>query len=100
MPTAKVTSKGQITIPAQVRKALGLEEGSEVLFFEAEPGEWRFRPRTGSIWDLKGSVPKPAKPVSVEEMNQGMTAAAAASYARSVGGRVGRARRGAKVRAA
>ena len=100
MPSATVTSKGQITIPAEVRKALGLRAGSEVLFFEAEPGVWRFRPRTGSIWDLKGCVPRPEHPVSIEEMNRGIAAATVASYVRSVGGRVGRPRRGAKTEAA
>lgn len=100
MPAAKVTSKGQITIPSEVRKALRLKTGSEVLFFEADPGEWRLRPRTSSIWELKGCVPKPEKPVSVEEMNRGIAAAAAASYGESVGGRVGRGRRNAKTEAA
>jgi len=90
MPTAKVTSKGQITIPAAVRKALGLKPGSEVLFFEGEKGEFVFRPRTGSIWDLRGSIPKLDHPVSIEEMNEGIADAAAESYIRSVGGRMGR----------
>lgn len=100
MPSAKVTSKGQITIPAEVRRALALKTGSEVLFFEAEPGEWRFRPRAASIWELKGCVPKPQKPVSVEGMNRGIAAAAAASHRRSVADRVGRSRRNAKTEAA
>ncbi len=34
MFTAKLTSKGQITIPVEVRKKLGLEEGSFVTFSE------------------------------------------------------------------
>ena len=38
MPTSTVTSKGQITIPAQVRAALGLETGSRVEFVEVEKG--------------------------------------------------------------
>ncbi|MDR1089028.1 MAG: AbrB/MazE/SpoVT family DNA-binding domain-containing protein [Coriobacteriales bacterium] len=33
MELATVTSKGQITIPASVRKELRLKEGSKVLFF-------------------------------------------------------------------
>lgn len=90
MPSAKVTSKGQITIPVEVRRALGLKSGSEILFLEEEPGQWKFRPRTGSIRDLRGCVPKPDHPISIEEMNKGIAAAAAASYVRSVGGRVGR----------
>ena len=100
MPAAKVTSKGQITIPVEVRRALGLKAGSEILFFEDEPGEWTFRPRTGSIKDLRGCVPKPDHPISIEEMNRGIGAAVAASYVRSVGGRVRRPRRGTKTEAA
>jgi AbrB family looped-hinge helix DNA binding protein len=30
--TAKITSKGQITIPAEVRRALGVREGDTVIF--------------------------------------------------------------------
>lgn len=34
MPRAKVTSKGQVTIPVAVRKALGMKQG-DMLAFEA-----------------------------------------------------------------
>lgn len=34
MEIAKVTSKGQITIPIEIRKKLGIKEGSKVLFLE------------------------------------------------------------------
>jgi len=40
MATATVTSKGQITIPARVRAALGLEAGSRVEFVEIEEGQY------------------------------------------------------------
>ena len=90
MPSAKITSKGQITIPVEVRKALGLKPGSEILFFEGEEGEYVFRPRTGSIWDLRGCVSRPDHPVSIAEMNEGIEAAAAESYVKSVGGRIGK----------
>jgi AbrB family looped-hinge helix DNA binding protein len=33
MPTSRVTSKGQVTIPFEVRKALDIEQGDD-LFFE------------------------------------------------------------------
>ena len=36
MELAKVTSKGQITIPIAIRKALGLREGDKVLFVEKD----------------------------------------------------------------
>ncbi|HEX9092713.1 MAG TPA: AbrB/MazE/SpoVT family DNA-binding domain-containing protein [Coriobacteriia bacterium] len=35
MPTAKVTSKGQVTIPVEIRRALGVEAG-DMLVFEAK----------------------------------------------------------------
>ena len=34
MELAKVTSKGQITIPIDIRKKLGIKEGDKVLFIE------------------------------------------------------------------
>lgn len=34
MELAKVTSKGQITIPVDIRRKLGVKEGDKVLFIE------------------------------------------------------------------
>lgn len=34
MELAKVTSKGQITIPIAIRKLLGIKEGDKILFIE------------------------------------------------------------------
>lgn len=34
MELAKVTSKGQITIPIDIRKKLGVKEGDKILFIE------------------------------------------------------------------
>jgi antitoxin PrlF len=90
MPTAKVTSKGQLTIPKQVREALGIKPGTKVDFYEGEKGEYIFRPRTGSIMDLRGCVPKLDHVVTIEEMNEGIADAVAESFLKSVGGRVGK----------
>lgn len=38
MRSAKITSKGQITIPVEVRKKLGLQEGAYVTFTECDKG--------------------------------------------------------------
>jgi antitoxin PrlF len=70
MATAAVTSKGQITIPAEVRKKLGLKPGDRVRFVEGESGEFILRPKTGSIMDLEGCVPWTGKTVTIEEMNE------------------------------
>jgi len=34
METAKITSRGQVTIPIDIRKKLGVREGDKVIFFE------------------------------------------------------------------
>jgi AbrB family looped-hinge helix DNA binding protein len=70
MPTATVTSKGQITIPVKVRKALGLKPGVRIDFYEIENGEFTLRPRNRSIMELEGCVPKLDYVPTIEEMNQ------------------------------
>jgi AbrB family looped-hinge helix DNA binding protein len=70
MATATVTSKGQITIPAKVRDALGLDAGDRVEFVPLEEGGFAIIPANKSIQDLKGMLAKPGKPVSIEQMNK------------------------------
>ena len=80
MPTATLTSKGQITIPAQVRKALGLDAGDKIDFIETEDGQFVLRPRTASIRDLEGCVPRLNYVPTIEEMNEAILDAAGESY--------------------
>jgi len=70
MSTAVVTSKGQITIPKPVRDGLGVETGDRVEFVELERGVYTVVAATRDIRALKGVIPKPAKRVSVEDMNK------------------------------
>jgi AbrB family looped-hinge helix DNA binding protein len=84
MPTATVTSKGQITIPAKVRLALGLGAGDKIDFIEVEKGQFAIRPVTGSIRALKGCVPKLDYIPTIEEMNEAILDAAGESFLRSV----------------
>jgi len=69
MATATLTSKGQITIPAVVREALGVDTGDRVEFVEIAPGRYEFIAATQSITALKGMFGKPLKPVSIDDMN-------------------------------
>lgn len=43
----RITSKGQVTIPQQVRRQLGLEPGDEVEIVVGDDGEARIRPANG-----------------------------------------------------
>jgi len=70
MASATVTSKGQITIPVQVRKALGLEVGDRIEFVEVDKGKFQIFAATRSIRELEGRYrSKRSRPVSIEEMN-------------------------------
>ena len=73
MPTSTLTSKGQITLPKQVRERLGLRQGDRVVFELDEAGGVRLVPVSAQILaPLFGRLHHlaPAKPVSVEEMDE------------------------------
>lgn len=78
MPTATMTSKGQITIPIELRKALGLKPGVRIDFYEIEEGVYAIRPKTGSIMEMRGCIPKFDHVLTIEEMNQAVLDHAAA----------------------
>jgi antitoxin PrlF len=70
MPSATITSKGQITIPIQVRSALGVDAGDRIDFVEVEKGQFAIVPATRSVRELNGLFKRRRhKPVSIEEMN-------------------------------
>lgn len=79
MTTATITSKGQITIPAEVRHALAVDAGDRVEFVQIEPGQFLFMAANRSVKELKGMLGKPGKAVSVEEMNRAIAARSAAA---------------------
>jgi antitoxin PrlF len=56
---AKVTSKGQVTIPKEVREALGIGEGDQ-LVFRVEKHR-AILARTPDLLDLAGAVDVPAQ---------------------------------------
>ena len=74
MPTATMTSKGQITIPSIVRTSLGVEAGDRVEFVQVEPGRFELVAATQAVTALKGLVRKPASPVTIEAMNEAIAA--------------------------
>mgnify|MGYP001386737393 FL=1 len=76
MPTATITSKGQITIPQQVRSDMGLAAGDRVDFIRMEDGHYAVVPASHSIKSLKGIIPRPDRPVSLEDMQAAIEAGA------------------------
>ena len=66
--SATVSSKGQVVIPGDVRKRLGLVQGS-VLRFVLDADGVRLLPPAGDVRRLKGQLAAPSAPVSLEDMN-------------------------------
>jgi antitoxin PrlF len=70
MPFSTLTSKGQTTIPKAVRRHLGLKPGDKIRFLVEDDGRVVVVPVTLHLRDLRGSLPKPPKPVSIERMKE------------------------------
>jgi AbrB family looped-hinge helix DNA binding protein len=70
MTTATLTSKGQITIPADVRRALNVQTGDRIEFVQIEPGRFELVAATRSVRELKGMFGQATRTVSIEEMNR------------------------------
>jgi len=70
MTTATLTSKGQITIPVDVRNDLKVDTGDRVEFVQIAPGRYEFVAATRSVTELKGMFGKTKKAVSIEAMNR------------------------------
>ena len=78
MPTATIGSKGQVTLPRAVRADLGVSAGDRLDFVRLDDGNYAIVPASRSIRALKGVIVRPEKPVSLEEMEAVIAAAARA----------------------
>lgn len=84
MAIATLTSKRQITLPAEACAKLRLVKGSKVEVSVTPAGEILLRPKTGDIRRLRGILKYDGPPVSIEEMTEAIGAAIAEDYRRSV----------------
>ncbi len=73
---ATMTSKGQITIPKPAREALQLHPGDRVEFVFGDDGRLFLLSATQPVSKLKGMLPKPARPVSLEAMDAAIASSA------------------------
>lgn len=70
MTTATLTSKGRITIRAEVRRDLKVDAGNRVEFIQIAPGRYELVAATQSITNLKGMFGRPTRKVSINDMNK------------------------------
>ena len=70
MPSATVTSKGQVTIPRSIRQALKVSVGDRLDFVLEAEGRVVVRPAVRDVSEIKGLLHRAGKkPVTIEEMN-------------------------------
>jgi antitoxin PrlF len=85
MPTATLTTKGQVTIPKEVRDHLGVDTGDRLSFVVQDDGTVIVKPITRHVRELGGLLHRPGqRPVTTNEMDE--------AIARRIHGKFGRRR--------
>ena len=83
MSYATITSKGQTTIPKEIREQFNLQPGDRILFFINDAGRIEIQPLI-DITAVKGLLKRPGrKPASLRQINQTPQRGAARRFERS-----------------
>jgi len=69
MAVSTITSKGQATIPGEIRRHLKLKAGDRLEFLMGPDGRVILVPATVDVADLKGLLAPAPRRVSIEEMD-------------------------------
>ena len=65
-----LSSKGQLTLPVEIRRTLHLHAGDRLGIVLGENNRVELIPLSRSVKDLKGMLPKPLRAISLEEMDR------------------------------
>ena len=76
MSKATMTSKGQVTVPKEVRDDLGLTPGAVLTFARQPNGDYVLSTKPRGVAELKGWFEYSGAVKSIEEMNEAIAAAA------------------------
>jgi antitoxin PrlF len=76
MPTATMTSKGQITIPKAIRDTLRIDAGDRIAFRVREDGVVELQPETVDLMSLRGAVRTAVQGVTLDDMAEAIAAGA------------------------
>jgi antitoxin PrlF len=86
MPIATLTSKGQTTIPREIREKLHLKAGDKLSFTLLPNGTVIMRVKNKNILDLAGVLHDPSRPpVSLQEMQVAIEETAVDRYLKTTG---------------
>lgn len=68
--TVTVTSKGQVTLPAEARRRLGIHAGTKLEFIVRGDDRMEVLRVGGTVRNLRGALPKPKRTLTLAEMDQ------------------------------
>jgi antitoxin PrlF len=80
MAVATLTSKGQLTLPIELRNKMNLQAGSKVEFVEVSEGDWRIQAQLGNIRGLRGILDYKGATVTFDEMDATIALGAAQDF--------------------
>ena len=83
MSTSTLTSKGQTTIPKDIRDRLNLKPGDRIKFMVNADGSVTLVAANLTVRQLRGILPKPERPATIEEMNDAIAEGVVGRYLRS-----------------
>jgi AbrB family looped-hinge helix DNA binding protein len=86
MARTTLTSKGQITLPKEVRDQLGLKAGVKFECYVDRDGHVALVPLTVKLEDLIGILPYSGPPKTIEEINEAIERAAVERVTRGLEG--------------
>ena len=83
MPTATLTTKGQVTIPKEVRQHLGIDTGDRLSFVVQEDGTVLVKPITRHVRELGGLLRRQGRrSVSILDMDESIARRMRAKFGR------------------
>ena len=80
---AKVTSKGQITLPAKLRAEFGIEPGDIVVFFRDLDNRPTFKVRRMRRGAVLAHKPWPSPPMTQADLDEGIARAVVEDFERA-----------------
>ena len=84
---SKVTRQGQISVPAEIRRDLGIQAGSELIWERQENGDYLVRLNKATLSDLHELLGLPAVNLTDDELREARQAFVASRMKRLDPGR-------------
>lgn len=79
MITATITQNGRIALPDDLLQAMSVRAGDRLILVEDKNGQFLLSASRRDVTALKGMFGKPARVVSIEEMNEAIRTCGAAA---------------------